>query len=83
MHEISIVVSFFFCCKNAVISIFKTAIKFFFIIVTKTNKKFAVNLKFQLTDEVGNFDQARANCRALGGDLVTENLGPGGSHYHE
>jgi len=47
------------------------------------NARCYVNLKFQLTDEVGNFDQARANCRALGGDLVTENLGPGGSHYHE
>ena len=66
------------CCNINI----QNSYKVFFFIVTKTNKKFAVNLRFKLTEEKGSFDDARTKCIALGGDLVTENLGPGGIHYH-
>ena len=47
----------------------------------KTNKQFA-DKEFKLTADTGNFDGVRTMCQNMGGELVTNNLGPEGSHYH-
>ena len=44
--------------------------------------KLTAKYEFKLTSSKGNYEYARTSCSAMGGDLITVNLGPEGNIYH-
>ena len=67
------------------IYLFSNTIKFFasFFIASYFFNLETARYEFRITPNSGNYDNARDHCAAMGGDLITVNLGPEGSQYHE
>ena len=50
----------------------------FFDIIFKT-----VRYEFRITPSTGNFENVRAQCASMGGDLLSVSMKADGSQYHE